>query len=270
MSIKKIFFTASVAITMVFVSCEPDDFDLLDENVSYEEYNPATMAQVKFIHAYPSLTPAAVTTAPNGPRFTIFANGKKVNGMTTTSTTANSFSYGSVFPFTPYCFISPGNTNLLFVVHRITNNAFAPIAGDTVFNFSYNFEAGKKYSVFLADKPDPGVMVIENNFGSAPVDQFQLRFVNLSANVTERYDLYSLRHGYVFRNVGYKEIQGYQTLTRTDISDTLRLFRTGTTVALSSVNGFSGSPQQVYTFFAYGKSSLGATRVPAITYYPER
>lgn len=269
MSIKKILFAASVT-ALAFVSCEPDDFDLIDENQTYTEYDPANTAQVKFIHAHPSLTPAATTTAPNGPRFSIFANGKKVNGMTTTSTTANNFAYGNVFPFTPYAFLQPGNTTLLFIVHRITNGAFAPIAGDTVFNVSYNFQAGKKYSVFLADKPDPGVMVVENNYGNTPNNQYQIRFVNLSANVADKYDLYSLRHGYLYTNVGYKEIKDYRILTRAELSDTLRLFKTGTTVPLSSVNGFSGSPQQIYTFFAYGKSSLGTSRNPAITFYPER
>lgn len=269
MTIVKTFFSLSTIAVTLF-SCETDESDLLEENEKFVMHNPATTAQVKFIHVFPPLTPNATTSAPSGPRFDIFSNGRKINGMTTTSTVANGLAYGGVFPFTPYSFLSVGSNDLMFRVHRIFEGALAPEAGDTVFNASVSFEAGKKYSVFLADKPDPGLMIVENNSESAPLNFYQLRFINLCADVNDSYDLYSLRHGSLFSNVSYKEISQYITLEKTETSDTLRLFLAGTSTILASVNAFSAAPQQVYTFYAFGKTSVGTTRKPALTYYPER
>lgn len=263
----KIFIT--IALTAICCWACKKDSKLLDENNKFQLIDN-TVSQVKFTHVFPALTPNASTTAPSGPRFRIFVNGNKVDGTVTTSATTNALSFGSTFPNTPYLSLQPGSNKILCVVNRITSNAFAPIAGDTVFNTTVNFEAGKRYSVFLADSPDPGVLTLENNFAIPDNKKFSVRLVNLCADVTDKYDILSKRYGTVFTNVGYKEVKDYMTFDQTELSDTLTLVKTGTTTALATFNTFSGTAQQVYTFYIYGKTSVGTTRKPALNFFPMR
>jgi hypothetical protein len=264
----KIFITIAL-IALCCWACKKDS-NLLDENNKYLLIDN-TVSQVKFTHVFPALTPNASTTAPSGPRFRIFINGNKIDGTVNTSALTNAISFGSTFPFTPYLSLQPGSNKIECIVNRVsTTGTFAPIAGDTVVNTTINFEAGKRYSVFLADSPDPGVLTLENNFTIPAEKKFSVRLVNLCADIADKYDILSKRYGTVFTNVGYKEVKDYMMFDQTELSDTLTLVKTGTTTALATVNTFSGTAQQVYTFYIYGKTSVGTTRKPALNFFPMR
>lgn len=267
MTIKKFFMIAFPA-TMLLAACKKTT-ELLDENNVWVNSDQTKNANVKFIHAFASITPAITTGA--GPVMAVYMNTIKITG---TTATANTLSYGSLFPATTvYSFLPAGNANFSFIMNRWTSGVFAPVAGDTVFKSTVNLQAGKYYSLFLVDTTQtPTVLVNEDALKVPALDKFSVRFANLAANPTERLDVYSVRQETnVFSNVGYKAITDFIDLPVPVISDTFHVRLTGTTTNLYSLNTFTGTPQRMYTFYSRGKRGLtGATRVPNITFYTNR
>jgi hypothetical protein len=266
MNIKKIII-ASLVISSLLAACEKTT-KLLDENVKWTNVDTANMAQVKIIHAFPSLTPAL--PGGSGPVMTVFANDKKLAG-----TTASSFSlaYNGTFPAsTAYSVLTPGSVTFSFVMNRYnTAGNFAPQAGDTLFQSTQNLVAGKKYSLFLVDTTEhPGVLAVEDNWTIPAPTNYQLRYANLVANPDDRYDVYSIRQvGNIFTNVGYRQVTNFINLPVPQISDTLIVRMAGTMTVIDSVKGFLPSPQRVYTAYSRGKTGVKG-RTPATTYYTNR
>lgn len=262
-------------IPLLFFSCKKETNDNIDELEKYYTYNPESIVQVKFIHAYTPLTinglAAGTTTAGTGFRITMDGTTTKVNAATNISSFTNTFVYGGVYPpTTAYAFLPPGGRNFRFIMNRITGGTYAPIAGDEVFNATVELTAGKKYSMFIADPyPTPTTFMVEDVFEEPALDKYAVRFINLCADATTRFDVVSARHGYkLFSNVGYKEMKDYLYLPKT-ANDTIYLRNAATNAVVSQINGFLPTPQRVYTFYARGKTGTTG-RTPSITSYTNR
>jgi hypothetical protein len=259
-------------VPVLFFSCVKEAGDNLDDNEKFSLYDPATMAQVKFIHAYTPLTlggAPVLSTTSNGFRITV--NNTKVNGATNTSPSTNTFMYGGVFPpTTAYSFLSPGQSSFKFIMNRIVSGTHAPVTGDEVFNANVSLEAGKRYSLFIADPyPAPGVYAIEDNFPVPPRNQFAFRFVNLCGDAASRFDVISLRFGPLFTNVSYREVRDYTIRDVPTVADTIYLRTAGTNTTVSQINTFLPGAQRVYTLYARGKTGVTG-RTPSITFFTNR
>lgn len=274
-----------ILIPMAFATCKKETDDKLDVLEKFYYDNPEAIAQVKFVYAYTPTTingtaAASVSgTTTSGTGFRITMDGNKLTGALNTNANTNTLFWGpqpggtnylsSFYPATTtYAFLPPGPHTFKFTMNRITGGNFAPIAGDEVFTSTLALVPGKKYSVFLADPyGPPGVLAVEDVFTVPPMNQFGVRFVNLSADAT-RYDVTSFKLGIkLFSNVGYKEIKDF-ALFPTTITDTLYL-RNAVTNALIDKIPFNPGTQRVYTVYARGKTGVTG-RGPGINYYTNR
>lgn len=264
-------------ISVLFFSCKKETNDKIDVLEKYYLDNPEAIAQVKFIHAYTPLTingTAAAVTATNGTvsgtGFRITMDGNKINGAQNTAANTNTLIWGGVYPPSSgaYAFLPPGAHTIKFIMNRIVSGTFAPIAGDEVFTSTVEFKPGKKYSMFIADAYTTPYMV-EDKFTEPPRDQYGVRFINVTGETTTRYDVITARHGKIFSNVGYREMQDYKILTIPTTADTIYLRTAGTNTVVSQVNTFSAGPQRVYTLYARGKTGVTG-RTPSITFYTNR
>ena len=257
-------FVAAI-VSIVSGSCKADR-SLLDENVQWMAADTVNNAQVKFINAYSSITPAI--TAGYGPSLRIFRNDQKLTG---TTATLDTIGYGAQFPATTaYSIVPAGSNTFYFVMNRIVSGAFAPRAGDTVFRKTQNLEAGKKYTFFLVDTvQNPDVMVVEDKVINPGYGKYALRFVNLVANPSDRYDFFSVKQGRnIFSNIGYKQITEFIALPKPQANDTFYLRNTGNTHNVSSAV-VAPADERVYTFYARGKAGI-AIRDTTLAVYTNR
>jgi hypothetical protein len=273
MLIRKITSLLVLLIPVFFFSCLKETNDNLDQLEKYNLNNPQVTAQVKFIHAYTPLTlggAPALSTATVG--FRIIMDGNKLNAATNTSPSTNTLMYGSVFPpTTAYSFLQTGLHNFRFVMNRITAGNFAPVTGDEIFNTSLTLNSGKKYSIFIADPyPAPNAYMVEDNFQEPNRGAYAVRFINLCADVTTRFDVTSTKFGTkLFSNVGYRELKDYIYLPVPATTDTLHLRLAGTNTIVAQVIGFTAGTQRVYTLYARGKSGVTG-RTPSLFLYTNR
>jgi hypothetical protein len=263
--------------SVLFFSCKKETNDKIDVLEKYYLNNPEAITQVKFIHAYTPLTingtAAAVTATTgtvSGTGFRITMDGNKINGAQNTAANTNTLIWGGVYPPTSgaYAFLPPGAHTIKFIMNRIVSGTYAPIAGDEVFTTSVEFKPGKKYSMFIADAYTTPY-IVEDNFAEPPQDQYGVRFINVTGETTTRYDVTTARHGKIFSNVGYREMQDYKILTIPTTADTVYLKTAGTNTIISQINGFNGATQRVYTLYARGKTGVTG-RTPSITSYTNR
>lgn len=258
-------FLLFAAVSLIYISCKEDQ-SLLDQNVKYSTADTINNAQVKFINAYPSITPAITTGY--GPSLRIFRNDQKLTG---TTSTLDTLGYGAQFPATTaYSIVPAGSNTFHFVMNRIVSGAFAPKAGDTVFRKTHNLEAGKKYTLFLVDTvQNPGVLVVEDKVVNPGYGKYGLRFVNLVANPSDRYDFFSVKQGRnIFSNIGYKQVTDFIALPKPQANDTFYLRNAGNThnVSLAVV---APADERVYTFYARGKTGI-AIRDTTLAVYTNR
>ena len=264
MTIKKIFLIA-LPLFILVTACKKTT-ELLDENSKWIFSDSLHNANVKFIHAFPSLTPALTSGA--GPAVVVYSDAKRI---VPGSPAPYPMVFGGQFPNTAtYASLPAGQTNFNFIMNRITNGAFSPVAGDTVFKNSITLVEGKYYTMFLIDTvPNPKVLVLEDVFTIPDQDKFKARFINLIANPNDKYDIYSdKKAGNIFSNVGYKEVKDFIDFPVSTSSDTLRLRLTGTTSDVSKL-AVLGIAQRVYTLFSRGKTGV-AGRTPVLTLYTNR
>lgn len=250
--------------------------ELLRDNEQWDFSDPAftNKANVKFIHAFSSLTPALTTGI--GPSLRIFMDGAQLSGPTSALNrlefTINGTAASNVFPVSvAYSLLPAGNHSFDFVMNRFTNSVFKPVAGDTVFRSTHNFETGKNYSVFLVDTvPTPNVLLKEDNWTIPAQGNYQLRLANLVANRNERVDVYSIRNQrVVFSNVGYKDVSNYIELPIPTLSDSLIVRLAGTMTVRDTLKGFSPTSQRVYTLLSRGKTGITG-RTPTTSTYTNR
>jgi hypothetical protein len=256
----------------MLISCYKETNDNIDDQEKYYVDNPDAIAQVKFVHAYTPLTlggSPALSTTTNGFRITM--DGAKINGATNTSSSTNTFMYGGVYPpTTANAFLNPGQRNFRFIMNRITSGAYAPVTGDEVFNSTVNLNPGKKYSMFIADPfAAPAIFLVQDNYEEPPRGQFALRFINLSGDVTARYDVSTRHFGNIYTNVANKEVKEFKYFHLQPTSDTIFLKLAGTNTIVSQVNGFVPGSQRVYTLYARGKTGVTG-RLPNLTFYTNR
>jgi hypothetical protein len=252
---------------IIFCSCERTT-ELLDENIRFQYSDTAANASIKFINAFPSLTPAL--TANAGPSVVIFMDGKKING--TTSATLNAFVYNTTFPVnTSYSLLPASNHTFNFIMNRYTAGVFTPVAGDTVFRATSTLAAGKKYSFFLVDTAqNPGVLIKEDNWIVPQQDKYQVRYANLVANPNERVDVFSIRqNANIFTSVGYKDVSDYVELPVPTIADSLIVRFAGTMNVRDTLKAFFPTPQRVYTWYSRGKTGVTG-RTPATAFVTNR
>jgi hypothetical protein len=282
MTKRYITFIMLAAIPVLFFSCKKETDDKIDVLEKYNVDNPAANTWVKFIHAYTPLTinTLATSLATTSTGFRITMDGKKINGVSNTSSSTNSFRYGgqpdtvtwtsSFFPTThTYTFLPPGSRNFKFIMNRIVSGNYAPTTADEVFSTTQALVAGKKYSLFIADPyPAPGALMIEDNFKEPGQDKYGIRFVNVCGDANSRFDVVSTRYGYkLFSDVGYKEMRDF-IYPGTTTRDTFYLKNAGTSTVVGQVS-FTPGTQRVYTLYARGKTGV-AGRTPTITFYINR
>ncbi len=263
---KKLLIISALSGFVFLMACEKTS-ELLDVNTQWQLSDTAANAQVKFVHAFASTTPALTSGA--GPSLQIWANGKKVTG---TTATLDAVAYSGQFPAsTAYSLLPAGQTTFYFIMNRWTGGVFAPVAGDTVFKTTQTLVAGKKYSIYLVDTvPTPNVIMVEDTWTPPDFGTYKIRYTNLVANPTDRYDVYSLRNAKnIFTNVGYKEFTPYISLPAPATADTLIVRRTGTMTLIDSVKGFFPTGERVYTLFSRGKTGVTG-RTPATTWTTNR
>jgi hypothetical protein len=258
---------------LMILSCVKETDDNLDRQEKFYLNNPEAISQVKFVHAYTPLTlggsPAQSTTGTTAMGFRITMDGNKINGAGNTSVTTNTFIYGGVFPgTTAYAFLPPGAHNFKFIMNRVANNTFAPVTGDEYLSTTVALAPGKKYSMFIADPYSTGYLV-EDKHPDPPLNQYSIRFINVSAETSTRYDVASARHGLIFSNVGYKEMQDFKVLTIPAITDTLFLKTAGTNTIVFTLPTFTAASQRSYTVIARGKTGVTG-RTPSIAIYTNR
>lgn len=273
----------SLTIPVLFLSCNKETGDKLDEQEKFYRDNPEAIAQVKFVHAYTPLTINGLSTslATTSTGFRITMDGIKINGAMNTSPSTNTIRYGgqpdtvthtaSFFPTTAtYSFLPPGSHNFRFIMNRIVSGAYAPTTADQIFNSTVALTPGKKYTMFIADPYDPpATYMIEDNFKVPNRDSYGIRFVNLCADAASRFDVVSKRYGHkLFSDVGYKEMKDFIYLSTTT-RDTLYLYTAGTNTIVSQINGFLPVTERVYTLYARGKTGT-AGRTPSLTFYTNR
>ena len=264
MSIKNIFLFA-ITVLIILGACKKTT-ELLDDNNKWVPSDQTQNANVKFINTFPSLTPALTNGA--GPALVVYRDAQRVVPSTPAP---YPMTYGVQFPnSTTYSLVPVGATTFYYIMNRVSNGSFAPVAGDTVFRNTATLEAGKYYTMFLVDTvPNPKVLAFEDVFTIPDLDKYKARFVNLTANPADRYDVYSDKNtGNIFSNVGYKEMKDFIDLPVPSGTDTLRLRLTGTTADISKL-AFFATPQRVYTLFSRGKT--GVTGRPVLlTFYTNR
>lgn len=270
-------------IPVLFLSCNKETGDKLDEQEKFYRDNPEAIAQVKFVHAYTPLTINGLSTslATTSTGFRITMDGIKINAAMNTSPSTNTIRYGgqpdtvthtaSFFPTTAtYSFLPPGSHNFRFTMNRIVSGAYAPTTADQVFNSTVALTPGKKYTMFIADPYDPpATYMIEDNFQVPNRNSYGVRFVNLCADAASRFDVVSTRYGSkLFSDVGYKEMKDF-IYVGTTTRDTLYLYKAGTNTIVSQINGFLPITERVYTLYARGKTGTTG-RTPSLTFYTNR
>jgi hypothetical protein len=251
----------------IFISCEKKIN--LDDQVEYIAADTATNANIKFVNAYPSLAPTlpvAGTTVP-GPRPFIYLGNQKISG--------DPWEYGRVFPSNnsgstnfDYSLVAPGIKDIFIMQGRVnpTNNQPVFLAGDTLVRRSFNFEAGKRYSVFFADTfPSPNVIITRDEFAIPQIDAYAVRFANFGSNYPgDTYILTNKRLGSIlFSNVSYKSVTPFIELKlpvriTPNVSpvDSFYVIRNVTPRLASDSNliTITGIPQRVFTIYSRGRT----------------
>jgi hypothetical protein len=257
-------------ICLVVVSCDKfnDDKDLVAENWNWKYVDTASTAQVKFMHVFAANSPtlASASSSTQGPQVFLYLNNKRLNGT--------SLSYSGTWPSTTsYAAVNAGTQPLQVVMARlkfVVSGDPAPIAGDTLVNTTVNLNAGKKYSIFLVDTlPTMKTLVVNDDHAIASVNKYSLRFINLTANPLDTFDVYSRRVGSViFSGVKNKQVADFIDIIVPPIQDTFDFRRPNTTATLFSTN-FQPISQRAYTLITRGRTGLTGKTTSA-TFYTNR
>lgn len=251
---------AMFGMAVAISACEKTQ---LDELRKTEFYDPATSANVRFLHAYPWLTPAITTTNPSlasGQHFYIYRDTFKLNG--------NPISYGGNWPGPSVYSLQPvGAFDFRVVVARQVNGLPRPNAGDTFITKRLDLAAGKYYSAFISDTlNNRDLWMIEDKIDPVYDTTFSIRLVHLLINNRDTISVFSRRENReIISNMTYKTASEFVKIRIPTTSDTFDIIRRGpgnnpfiTTGASRNnwVTSFLGTPGRYYTLIARGNSRV--------------
>ncbi|MFD2570035.1 DUF4397 domain-containing protein [Spirosoma soli] len=158
--------TSCVALISIVVSGCGDKFNVL------QDVQPATGAQVRFIHA-----------APDAPAVDVYVNDRRISGaaVTTTNPTGSLlYSSSSIFPSAEYSSIPIGTTKLKIVA--ATNGTLTT----PLLSADLEAEAGKQYSLFATGlAPTYSTLLVTDDIPAISGNTFFVRIVNLVPNATD-------------------------------------------------------------------------------------
>jgi hypothetical protein len=183
----------------------------------------------------------------------VYVDGNPVTGAT--------LSFGSVFPASGFTFkVTPGLRSFS-IRDTLRTSTQVPII------FAENFEAGKKYIIFMYDTTTLAKQITVDNDLVIPSDtSARLRFANFIYNsgVNLPVDVFSKRlNANIFTNVSKTQVTPYIPFS-SSVNDTFLVRETGTTNLLATLNGFNATPKRSYTLI-YRGSYLGTRVVSTFT-----
>jgi hypothetical protein len=253
------------ALTALISSCDINKTKL-DEQIKWVNPDSLTTADVKLVHAYSSFLPTLPSTS-TGPQVYAYANTAKLNG--------NALSYAGAWPgpITPAT-VPSGNVTFDFIMNRLANNIPAPAAGDTVLRYTTQLDAGKFYTLVLADTfPNPSVIKITDDMSLPAYNKYKLRVIDVVANPLDTIDIASKRQNRtIFSNLTYKNVSSFIDLPVSFdyLLDSFTITRRGPGYQNTSTTpifvSFQPISQRIYTLVLRGKGQniSSNTRPPSI------
>ncbi len=259
-----------LGMALAISACEKTQ---LDELRKTEFYDPATSANVRFLHVYPWLTPAVTTTNPSlasGQHFYIYRDTFKLNG--------NPISYGGNWPGPSVYSLQPvGSFDFRIVLARQVANLPRPSAGDTLVVKRMDLAAGKYYSAFICDTfNNRDLWVIEDKIDPVYDTMCSIRLVHLLIHNRDTISIFSRRENReIASNVTYKTASEFVKMRVYSTADTFDIIRRGPgsnpynttgTGRNNWITGFVGTPGRYYTLIARGNSRV-ANRGASLGFY---
>jgi hypothetical protein len=210
----------------------------------------------------------------NALQLNVKVNNKIINGtQVLTLTTAT-------FPSLDYAILPAGNLEYSFNrnaygIQRTGRRDSVSYTDSLLSKGNFNFQAGKYYSVFLADStPNLSTVVLEDNFSNLKDDKAYVRLLNLTTKNGTKNDTFELvrrRDNLVIGKVAYNQPSAFLPIDASR-PDSFFYRRPGvTTTTFPGVGGFSTTlgftSGRNYTFLVTGTTSrVNATRVMLITH----
>jgi hypothetical protein len=167
--------------------------------------------------------------------------------------TGAGIAYGNLFPSVSfYAAIRPGNLSVEIrdTLLTTTQNAI---------RYSSNFQAGKYYTIFTYDTLNAAKQVTVEDKIVVPNDTTaRIRFANMiySKTAVPAVDIYSIKQkANIFTNVPVTSVTDFIPFA-SDISDTLFVRATGTTIDLTQLNAIVAREKRSYTVVFRGVYQL--------------
>jgi Domain of unknown function (DUF4397) len=230
-------------------------------------------ANIRFIHAYTSLTPSAAVPAA-GPVVDFFVNNEKISGIGSTTGTVAAIAYGGVFPLPAgqYASVVPGEVPIKAAVYRAPGST--PQATDVIANGKFNLEAGKFYSAFLVDTmPSPApanvnIAIVQDDITKAKSGSFKIRFAHMIPTLDTLEIVQKTGLRLLVTDITYKKVSNFIELPLFSSSDSIYLRRKGSTAVLTGSGAFLPGSERVYTFLCRGLyGTTSGTRARTLTFY---
>jgi Domain of unknown function (DUF4397) len=230
-------------------------------------------ANIRFIHAYNSLTPSSSVPAA-GPVVDFFVNGEKISGIGSTSGTVAAIGYGGVFPLPAgqYASVLPGDVPIKAAVYRAPGSTPQPT--DVIVNANFRLDAGKFYSAFLVDTmpaPAPAnvnIAVVQDDVTRANTGFFKMRFAHMIPTLDTLEIVQKTGLRLLVTDMTYKKVSPFIELPLFSTSDSIYLRKKGSTAILTGSAAFLPGSERVYTFYCRGiYTTTSGTRARALTFY---
>ena len=235
-----------LSIAGIFAACEKNDGDKIQNEPL------RGLAYLKVVDIAPNFR--TVFNAPD--TFNIFYDQQKLSGSFLT--------YNGSFPVAPssaYAAVDPG-------VHKVRLTRNGPLNGldpVSILEIPHTFVSDTKSTLLITDssiKNSVYSIWLNDNFVLPAANKFSLRFVNavLNDTVGKTVDVYSKRYATrIFTNVAPRAVVDFTSFDYTPQSDTLYVFRPGTTDTLSRLLAASFGNKRVYTLIYKGNTTLAST-----------
>jgi hypothetical protein len=242
--IRNITVLGSLATILLLTACEKETKLYLSENTD--------LSGKAFIKVY--------SATLNATRNYVYVDNVPVTGA--------GIAYGGLFPsISYYSAINPGTRNIEIRDTLLTTT-------QTPVKFSNTFDAGSNYTIFTYDTiTATKQLVVKDNIEVPKDSTARIRFANLifARTAVPAVDIFSIkRQANIFSNVATNAVTGFIPFA-TDISDTLFVRATGTTVNLTQLNGILPREKRSYTVVFRGNyqvtSGTSARTLTSFTTY---